>query len=838
MWYGIILEGGSATSSISTELTTLRDAQFAISNQNNNYSYDLRSTSFINNYIGILCDNFSGTGNILGDVNFIGDGNTYGCTGSTQNLLPAYHNQGQWLDYYSLPPALGQRGFAGIYAIGVPYLYLGNSLNYGNIRFENLSNGIVSYKSNLVVNNSYFYNMIRDHNYEDYFGNPVFGGCGIYCLGGQLNQTGLGRTYSASTTPYTFINCRYAIVCAYSDIADIRQNCSSNNVMNGVYFFHTTPATTGITIKSNNWNCKDRGIWASYNNNANILIEDNFIILPSGIVSLGRGIYCEEYNQSTHLKIYGNDVWVKSTSQHGIWLNGIRDAKLIDNYVHMTSLLGGTYGYKIDYGSNNILNCNTAEYTGTGNSPSNTGFGFSSSDNNKVIHNTSRNAFYGFLFRNGCSYTDFDHNEIYAGTNSSFGLRLQNQPTIGTQTDKGNEWHGIFNIDGAWLSAPPFNALVAGANQFIMNVNIPINNYMGSGVYWFTNLGSHDPPILVACDDDIPRQEGVSSLDSLIAGNSLLEGDYAEQTTWIANMHLYEKLQNDTSLFAINPLFRTFYESRLNGNVGRFVEVQDQIDSSAKWESLFEINYVLNTGLINLYTDSIRYLDSLIKADPANSNYNYWQFAVESYPRMITDLMAFNDSLFTIMDGIRLGKQEIILESNDSINPDGIYELNEQIINGIYLTTIAQGIFEFTNDQVDSIYQIAWQCPFIGGPAVYSARSLYGYMDDTTYFDDDLICISQGIAPRLANKSDKELHFSVYPNPAKGKATLTYELDDDRNGKFILYNSLGEMQVSYILDSKKQEFDFDTSSFANGVYYFFIKNIERTLFKGKLVLIR
>ena len=163
-------------------------------------------------------------------------------------------------------------------------------------------------------------------------------------------------------------------------------------------------------------------------------------------------------------------------------------------------------------------------------------------------------------------------------------------------------------------------------------------------------------------------------------------------------MHLFDKIHKDESLLDINPLFRTFYESRLNSNIGKFIAVKDRIDSSAKWESVFETNYILNTGLITLYTDSIRYNDSLMEADPYNPSYNNWQTAVKNYNSSIRDLMDYNDSLMSIMNGILLGKQDDIKESNDSINPEGVYELNDQIINGIYLTTVARGNYEFTKE--------------------------------------------------------------------------------------------------------------------------------------------
>ena len=147
------------------------------------------------------------------------------------------------------------------------------------------------------------------------------------------------------------------------------------------------------------------------------------------------------------------------------------------------------------------------------------------------------------------------------------------------------------------------------------------------------------------------------------------------------------------------------------------------------------------------------------------------------------------------------------------------------------------GNYNFTNSQVNAIYDIAWQCPFLGGPAVFSARVLYSMISDTI-FDDDLICIRQGIAPRMKDIENYLENSSIYPNPAKNSTTLLYQMPEGSAGELILFNSLGSVEVKYKLDSKQKEFLFDTSRLSNAVYYYSVNLSDEILSRGKLMLIR
>jgi hypothetical protein len=139
---------------------------------------------------------------------------------------------------------------------------------------------------------------------------------------------------------------------------------------------------------------------------------------------------------------------------------------------------------------------------------------------------------------------------------------------------------------------------------------------------------------------------------------------------------------------------------------------------------------------------------------------------------------------------------------------------------------------------VDSIYNIAWQCPYIGGPAVFTARSLYSLLDDTTYFDDEVICVSQGYSLRSKKNDEPKYNSSLYSNPAHDKITLSYDLAKNDKAQFIIYNSLGALQIINNLTPEKRTLTLDTYRFNQGVYTCVVQINGSLKYRTKLVIIK
>ena len=63
--------------------------------------------------------------------------------------------------------------------------------------------------------------------------------------------------------------------------------------------------------------------------------------------------------------------------------------------------------------------------------------------------------------------------------------------------------------------------------------------------------------------------------------------------------------------------------------------------------------------------------------------------------------------------------------------------------------------------------------------------------------------------------------FNVYPNPSKGKVTLSMYLPNTSDMKAIIYNSLGQtvFNNTYLARSGTTSIDFDLAHLTSGIYF-------------------
>ena len=77
---------------------------------------------------------------------------------------------------------------------------------------------------------------------------------------------------------------------------------------------------------------------------------------------------------------------------------------------------------------------------------------------------------------------------------------------------------------------------------------------------------------------------------------------------------------------------------------------------------------------------------------------------------------------------------------NNSVEPKTDYELARKIVNTIVLNSVAARRFVLNDNEADSLLDVAAQCPYIAGTAVFEARALYSLYDPDTFFVDDSLC--------------------------------------------------------------------------------------------------
>ena len=201
MWDGIYTDDPSSLVYIHDGNNLVEDAKNAVVS-NNGGIFEINSTTFNNNYIGIQVNGFNG----------IHQGTVWGCTfAGTGTLLNPYAG------YCSLDYPL-----CGIQINNVDYIRIGEPLlynTYGRNIFHHLLCGISSNFSNLDVYTSEFNNMLYPNPQCD-----LSQGCGIYTKGmnGGSYKVNVGNV--SPSEQCFFDHCRTGILEQYNCSGDIQYN--------------------------------------------------------------------------------------------------------------------------------------------------------------------------------------------------------------------------------------------------------------------------------------------------------------------------------------------------------------------------------------------------------------------------------------------------------------------------------------------------------------------------------------------------------------------------------------------------------------------------------------
>jgi hypothetical protein len=118
----------------------------------------------------------------------------------------------------------------------------------------------------------------------------------------------------------------------------------------------------------------------------------------------------------------------------------------------------------------------------------------------------------------------------------------------------------------------------------------------------------------------------------------------------------------------------------------------------------------------------------------------------------------------------RISNANTLIAQNAATNPVDLWELNAQTVLDIHLKTLSKGNTNLSSAQMNSIAQIAAQCPENGGDAVIWARAIYVGL--TNHFIHGSGCVSGRSADLTASNSDEKV--LLFPNPTNGQFTVVF----------------------------------------------------------------
>jgi hypothetical protein len=878
MWEGIIVQ---PLCTLKVDDSRIEDAEYAVE-ANNRTRIQLNLAKINRNLIGLYVPPDVG----MRSISITITRSSFTCAISSTgiaHLKPAFSGQ------YFTPLS---RGFAGLYLFDLNALDLpltGSSAN-ANV-FDNLTYGIYSHNTNVTLNlrSAIFNNMTHTpmdpyYDHSEYFYNHIGPwssfimdeeeGTGIYSEGNNSQRLVVRGHGIGTSNAYTFSNCHNGIItkrmglfASANRMKNVRKGVSAQYGQN-----------SQITIAGNIIAAFRVGIELLQNNGAiTLMTEGNTVnIMPDTYLNNGAfGIMSQEYSSvypnhyrppviKNHIDFTDNAGWASSIE--GIYLNNAQRYNVGDNTVDLDNQAIVGNGIHSIFGPSPFIHCNTINgHTGSS-------FGHTNLDYVGIHIQDCIDYFVK------CNYVDqTDEGFRFAGTNwtntspggtfesnsinsHGYGLHVMNTGVIGEQDWRGNKW----NISDYEAS---FGSGALGAideNPFYINDKF-IYNTSSSGDLpnpisslnpgWFQPLPGTESDCGVLntstdyCRDSNIFHDGggdgggpIISADLMVAKDSVHSEDYDEVTVWKVKRSLIGKLLKDTSLITADSLITDFYSlydttnikamQEIDNNLQKLNEV-DSTDLETLKNSFAQIDSEL--AVVGLNDSIIFALDTLIDLGMLDSllldNDNRFE--------TVQDLSEDNQALLTTINDGFADVADNIKETNDDLSLTKIYEENERSVNDIYLRTIAKGLYNL-QDFEGTLWDIASQCPYSGGPAVYKARGLYYLLNDTVIYDDRTICSGSGYRSLSSVQNDKLLYSmetpKIYPNPADDKATLVYRIKED--GIFEIYNTLGEKQSIHKLNSKAYEYNFDTSKLIDGVYYYKVICGGEDKATGKLVITR
>lgn len=826
MWRGIHATDGAT---VSMKLSGIADAQFGVWLDDGTTLWAYRSR-FLNNYIGVHVKKAC-----LGCWNSVTVG-LFGCTfGSVgTGLKDPYPGQ---------TPAPGAFGFAGIDAADT-YLNIVSTSVAGNNVFKHLNFGIRTAHAGLSVALARFEYIMPDAAY----GNSLVNGSAIYSIGYDgyfgLKQMGLG---TAANDPVTFRNCRTSI---WTERMSLR---SWNNKIDGATALTGVTARFGggrvIEIHNNNMDVQRSAIDLRFNDGAaSLSVHDNDLLFGSSL-PLGNplfpGLIVAEMNGSNgaseirnnHLqtRINGN-VW------QAIRLNSANNYVVSENYVEMTTETSNRLGINLTGCTNNRINCNNVQGPSSWISShwAQAGIRHSMGDNNFLGCNNVNFTRHGILFNGTSGNTDLRGNNFGV---HQIGLELTQGAFIGGQAHKGNIW----NVPAAQWDARWVNPGTLAGNEISVNGSNPlcVPTTVSPLAGWFipTGLPNDECAIFMPQCPSVNFQGGGNQrsevLDEAVMLGAIQNGIYTDETRLMLAYELYLALLKDPLLYTSGPYTASFLTTMANS------VADDLKDVELPRKDLYEVpgpvlaSVQQNEAAIANYMDQVETaLGQLTASGLSAAQEAALHASIASWHQSIEALNTYNTTAMASLDAARAVEAMLLENGAASLASTELIEQNAKAVNEIYLSTI--GVtgedLSFDASQVATLFDIANQCPLLGGNPVYQARSLYTMIDAEVDFDDALICVAVGFAVKDAEVQGPQI--TVFPNPNRD-GLLNFQvtgLDDtvDHKGTMFLYDAQGqEVWSQGIITSRSQ---MDVSMLSQGLYQWRVVMDGVKLGQGKVTI--
>lgn len=823
LWAGIDAQSGALV--VTQNGAIIEDAQYAILAENNS-TIHLDNSTFNKCFIGVYVPQ-NNSGNVL-------NGYITGCTFKCDAVIkPAYSG----MTYPSA--SYVQNGNSnvtnsGIFMMNVTFningginknQFLGNSGT--SSPYYGLNQGIVGVNSTLNIQNCYFKDI---KTYRD----P--GGEAIYVDYATLLQTGFGKIPNSGSTNATFENCDYAIRAERSNL-----NSSLNFMKNvGTGYLTQGSMNKNLNIGSNTIDCRYNGVYAgSVEASLNYNIYDNKIIVGKGLGGNGYGVVMAGWNVTNpHISISDNFIHLYN-AYDGIRISTCSNVSASNNHIYMNNPIANRNGISLAACQNAIISCNNITSTGISTSDNQKAIHLASTTNSSISCNSLDNTKYGIRVDGASAGTFLSGNNL---NNHANGLYLGTTAIMSNQINRGNKWNQTCSIIDA------INMGNSAVSKFYVNpFSSPLlpNNYLPSILF---NQGSGSAFVCSSatynfCGNNILPITNIDELDREIAIGNAAALEYTQTMNYEERQYLFEKLTNDNALLLSDPDFQAFYTGEIQSNTDDFQNIGDATSMLYNMTTSLQTQIEQNNQTISTNLQQIEINNEFLRDESLTEQQ---KLSLESNNNILQQanrtLQTFNENAQSTLNNNRVLNAENLRLNNDGIITNTSFEINEQQVNDVYLSTIARDNYTFSAEQIATLLSIASQCPFSGGKAVYAARNLYAIIDRNQEFDDPSICLSEGVVLRQASPTNNSDLPSVYefvsltPNPVSEVLDIKFELGKDVQGTLELFNTFGQRVKTMRLTANEKNLFLNTNNMVGGIYSYTVKSETGFTQMGKLVV--
>ncbi|MBX7242210.1 MAG: T9SS type A sorting domain-containing protein, partial [Bacteroidia bacterium] len=778
----------------------------------------LRNNVFFKNEVGLRFEDPSSSTS-LNCVILALDNNTFHCENA--NLFP--------------PNAPNTISFAGIVSDRYS-LIISQKNTFRDMRF-----GIHANSGNLVVKNCVF-SHIRDNV------NPLTtNGVGIYQFSpwGTLNSLHVYGDYPNTTLE--FDDCRIGIEAIRQHTTIV--NCDMEQVEEGVKVLWSQ--NSSHRIHDNRIQCNRVGIDFYFNAPVtNMHIRDNYIRAGTATAPADAGIRIDDgANTSTNLFIYENIVDMDYATL-GYSITNTSNLNLSNNIANLSCTQPST-GFYLNFSPGLQFSCNRAEAIANC-GVSSAGIAVAASNSSTIQCNHTLNTHWGHLYAN---YTSTNPLLTIRGNtigDHDIGLRYTNSVNFLSQSLQGNLWTGTYGTAGAVHDG----GSPAGNEYFMSTVTstpiCPPTVIIGTNPIYSIGAGNMNTQAWFV----IPTPLGATfecadsgivcapAITSLIGGGNnndyqLIEGEieyesYPGESGWAAKRDLYNRILNDTTLLQ-DSLLAAFFYTYQDSSEGQYQEVSYQMNEAFRLQPITEAQLELLSSQLQIANDSLIVLDSLLQTTSDTTSYLPIIYNIRL---TINGLQIQYNAVLQGIEALRNNTFNYLQTENGLLPSNEIYEQYEQIINEIYLSTVAIGNIDFTTEQIADLETISHQCPLAGGNSVYKARALYTIISNNSYYNDELLCAQAGIQYKQIQDKQVEKRYEIYPNPSDNAIQIR-QIDKRKGyGSIEIKDSYGRFLLSQAITENEYVWEINTASLTSGVYFLIINRSGQSSYVHKIVIIR